>query len=95
MKIEVPERSSSKFALKGVPAGSRALRGAKSPQKTPPVLDPFWDSKSTPNLGTLFEALLAPLGPPWERILEPMCPKRVPKWLQNGHFFERPDLPKV
>ena len=94
MKIEVPERSSSKFGLKGVRAGSRAPRETKS-GIYPPLLEPFWGSKWIPNLGTLFETLLVPLGPPLERIVETKCPKRVPRWFPNGYFFERPDLPKV
>ena len=96
MKIEVPERSSSKFGLKGVRAGSRAPRGTKSIiSLPPPVLEPFWGSKWIPNLGTLFDTLLVLLRPPLERIVETKCPKRVPRWFPNGYFFERPDLPKV
>ena len=95
MKNEVPERPRSKLAPGGVRAASGALSGPVFALCFPSVLEPFWGSKWISNLGTLFETLLVPLGPPLERIVETKCPKRVPKWFQNGYFFERPDLPKV
>ena len=96
MKNEVPERPRSKLAPGGVRAASGALSGPVFIICPPPAcFGPILGLKMDPNLGTLFETLLVPLGPPLERIVETKWPKRVPKWFQNGYFFERPDLPKV
>ena len=59
MEIEVPERPSSKVGLKEV----QDIFWSQKRKKFP-VWEVFWVSKSTPNVGTLFEVLLAPFGTP-------------------------------